>query len=120
MDDVHYGQDAVLAQQRDGFAGDPSWVSRLCIARKIPGRAPAEATRAFALPYRAAFATKAVAVSMNSPMKHIRPLLCTLLLLAFPATHLLAETLLVGNGQARAEIVIAEKPARMTKLAARE
>ena len=52
-------------------------------------------------------------------MKHLFLLLAGLFL-AVPATRLAAETSLVENGQARAEIVIAEKPARMTKLAARE
>ena len=42
-----------------------------------------------------------------------------LLLTALPVIHA-ADTFLIENGQPHAEIIIAEKPARMTKLAAKE
>ncbi len=46
-------------------------------------------------------------------------LLIALLLTALPVLSA-ADTFLIENGQPRAEIIIAEKPARMTKLAAKE
>ena len=46
-------------------------------------------------------------------------LLIALLLTVLPVLHA-ADTFLIENGQPRAEIIIAEKPARMTKLAAKE
>ena len=46
-------------------------------------------------------------------------LLIALLLTALPVIHA-ADTFLIENGQPHAEIIIAEKPARMTKLAAKE
>ncbi|MEN9634401.1 MAG: hypothetical protein RL077_2805, partial [Verrucomicrobiota bacterium] len=46
-------------------------------------------------------------------------ILASLLLTALPVLHA-ADTFLIENGQPRAEIIIAEKPARMTKLAAKE
>jgi len=49
-----------------------------------------------------------------------RSLTLVALLLASLAPVHAAGTLLIENGQPRAEIVIAEKPARMTKLAAKE
>jgi hypothetical protein len=52
-------------------------------------------------------------------MKNTLKLLAALLLTPLVTTHA-ADTFLVENGQSRAEIVIAEKPARMTKLAAKE
>ncbi|MEO6741752.1 MAG: DUF4838 domain-containing protein [Chthoniobacteraceae bacterium] len=52
-------------------------------------------------------------------MKRTLILLTALLLRPLAALHA-AAPLLIENGQARAEIVIAEKPARMTKLAAKE
>lgn len=47
------------------------------------------------------------------------PLLFVILCSLSPAIHA-ADLLLVENGQPRAEIVVAEQPARMTKLAAKE
>jgi len=52
-------------------------------------------------------------------MKHSLRLLAALLPSSLAPVHA-ADTLLIENGQARAEIIIAEKPARMTKLAAKE
>ncbi len=52
-------------------------------------------------------------------MKHILTVLAALLLASQVTLHA-GDTLLIENGQPRAEIVIAEKPARMTKLAAKE
>ena len=52
-------------------------------------------------------------------MKTMKSLLTALLLSSLAPVHA-ADTFLVENGQPRAEIVIAEKPARMTKLAAKE
>ena len=49
----------------------------------------------------------------------MRSLHALLLLAPLAALHA-ADTFLVENGQPRAEIIIAEKPARMTKLAAKE
>lgn len=46
-------------------------------------------------------------------------LLIALLLTVLPVLHA-ADTFLIEKGQPRAEIIIAEKPARMTKLAAKE
>ena len=54
----------------------------------------------------------------NTPMKTILTL-ASLLLAYLPALHA-ADSFLIENGKASAEIVIAEKPARMTKLAAHE
>ena len=52
-------------------------------------------------------------------MKTMQSLLTTLLLSSLATVHA-ADPLLIENGQPRAEIVIAGKPARMTKLAAKE
>ena len=52
-------------------------------------------------------------------MKHTLTLLTALLLAPLAALHA-ADTCLVENGQARAEIVIAEKPLRTVRLAAQE
>ncbi|MGY8673946.1 MAG: hypothetical protein ACKVHO_15320, partial [Verrucomicrobiia bacterium] len=52
------------------------------------------------------------------PLKHL--LICSALLLAPLAALHAADPFIVEDGQARAEIVIAENPARMTKLAAKE
>jgi len=52
-------------------------------------------------------------------MKHALTLLTALILTPLAALHA-AAPLLIENGQARAEIIIAENPARMTKLAAKE
>ncbi len=52
-------------------------------------------------------------------MRHLLPLLTAPLLSPFLALEA-ANAFLVENGQPLAEIVIAEKPARMTKLAAKE
>ena len=49
-----------------------------------------------------------------------RSLTLVALLLASRAPVHAAGTLLIDNGQPRAEIVLAEKPAWMTKLAAKE
>jgi len=49
-----------------------------------------------------------------------RILIVLALLLAPLAPVHAADTLLIENGQALAEIIVAEKPARMTKLAAKE
>ena len=55
-------------------------------------------------------------------MKHTLTLtlLAALLLLSPPAALHAADTFLIKDGQARAEIIVAERPARMTKLAAKE
>lgn len=55
----------------------------------------------------------------DRPMKPAFILLAALLLMAFHPLSA-ADTLLIAEGKPLAEIVIAEKPARMTKLAARE
>ena len=55
----------------------------------------------------------------ESHMKHNLTLLIAFLLAQLATLHA-ADPLLIENGQARAEIIIAEKPARMTKLAAKE
>jgi hypothetical protein len=52
-------------------------------------------------------------------MKFIPTLVALLLAISTQALHA-ADTWLIDNGQAHAQIVIAEKPARMTKLAAKE
>lgn len=50
----------------------------------------------------------------------MRPLILPVLCLAAMAPLQAADTLLIENGEPRAEIIIADKPARMTKLAAKE
>jgi hypothetical protein len=55
----------------------------------------------------------------TAPMTRALTLLPALLLTPLAALHA-ADTFLIESGQPRAEIVIAEKPARMTKLAAKE
>ena len=52
-------------------------------------------------------------------MKHALTVITALLLTPLAAVHA-ADPLLIENSQPRAEIIIAEKPARMTKLAAKE
>jgi len=57
---------------------------------------------------------------MKCTFTFLTTLFLTILLLTPLAALYAAGALLVENGQARAEIIIAQKPARMTKLAANE